>query len=209
MSGDSHFRLKRRLIPASLGVAMLVVVILAALAPNTGTVRADTTCQYGNCATTTPTPIWAYIAVVAIILVAAILAALLILRQRRKRPPAAAAPWAETEAGAGGAGIAAGVEGPYGPEPEAPAAPSYLEGPEDVAADSTMQPPPARAASRAAVGGAVAGEAAAGGAASDEASIDSLMDELDRISGEILKKDQRGKGPPSSEGGEKSDDTSR
>ncbi|MGI0151545.1 MAG: hypothetical protein ACREC5_06385, partial [Thermoplasmata archaeon] len=64
---------------------------------------------------------------------------------------------------------------------------TYLESPEDVGA--TAPPPVAPTPPK----GARAGAAVAG-AAGEEPNIDALMDELDRISGEILKKDKVPKG---------------
>lgn len=158
---------------------MLAVVLTAGLFPNAGTVQAQSSCPYGGCATSSSVPVWEYVSILVIVAVAAILALLFIMR--RRRPPRAA------PAVAAGAAAAPPAEGapPWG-EQTTPAGttPSYLETPEDVG----HAPPPVEAP--AAPPAAPAAGAAAGGAAGAEGTsdIDSLMAELDRISGEILKK---------------------
>lgn len=156
---------KQRFIPLGLGVAMLATVVAAALSPNIGAVPAQVTSQYGTPnGTTSPFPWW--IIAVIVVVVAALLLAYLFFA-RRRRPPAQ------------GARSSAGVSGPPSgasavPPPPGLAPPSaYTETPEDVGA----------AMPAVGVGGAV-GAGAAGG----EPDIDALMAELDKISGEILKK---------------------
>jgi hypothetical protein len=104
-----------------------------------------------------------------------LIVALAIILQRRRGPPPAAA---------GGVAPWAGTP----PESPAPAeAPPYMETPDDVAAAAV-------------VGGAAVGAAAA----AEPGDIDSLMGELDRISGEILKRGPGKKGPPT--GGSEADE---
>lgn len=147
---------------------MLAVVVAAGLFPNAGTVRADTNCPYGGCSTSSALPLWELTSILVIIAAVAIAAALILLRRRRP-PTTPVQAW--KQAPPAGAGTA--VEGPAGPT--AP----YIETPEDVG-----HAPPPVPATRVAAGAAVAAPAAAEG----EPDIDSLMAELDRISGEILKK---------------------
>ncbi|MCI4325454.1 MAG: hypothetical protein L3K00_06205 [Thermoplasmata archaeon] len=156
-------------VPLVLALAMLAVVLAAALGPATGVVSASASCQYGTCPSSGPSALtWGLGALLAAVIL--IVAIAIILQRRRGGPPSAG----------GGAGVAAWS----GTSPESPApaeAPPYLETPDDVGA---------------ATGAAVAGGAAAG-AAAEPGDIDSLMGELDRISGEILKRGPGKKGPPS------------
>jgi len=173
---------------------MLAVVLAAGLFPNTGTVQAQSSCPYGGCSTPSSFPTWELVSILVLIAAAVIAAALLLMR--RRRPPtqsSAVKPWQQPPAGA----AAGGAAGPTGP-----AAP-YIEGPEDVghAPPSVGTAPAATAASTGAAAGAgtavVAGAGAA--AAGGEPDIDSLMAELDKISGEILKKPTKKGGSSSSE----------
>jgi hypothetical protein len=158
---------KRRIVPLGLGLAMLATVIAAALTPNFDTASATPTAQYGTpTGTTTPFPWW--IVAVIVVVVAAIVLAYLMLG-RRRRPPARGAP--PPPGGAPPSGAATGAP------PPGPSA-AYLETPEDVGAAM-----PAVAGL-----GAAGGAGAAAGAATQEPDIDALMAELDKISGEILKK---------------------
>jgi hypothetical protein len=169
----------RRIVPIVLGVGMLAVVLAAALAPNTGAISAQSNCQYGTCpSSTTPFPWW-ILGVIAVLVAAAIIA--LLLFTRRRPPAGAAATQVPPAASAGGAGPG-GPTPPAGPTGEAGAAsPAYLETPEDV---GPSLPP---------VGAGVAAGAAGGAAAAEEEpDIDSLMAELDKISGEILKRAPKG-----------------
>jgi len=88
-----------RAVPLTLALAMLAVVVLAGLLPNTGVVSATSNCTYGKCPATTPFPFWAVSAAVVVVVLALILA-LLLLRRRRARPPAG--PAASSGAGATG-----------------------------------------------------------------------------------------------------------
>ena len=162
----------RRIVPAALGTAMLAILVAAALSPNTGAVSAQSNCQYGSCPASSPAFPWWIVAVVVAVVVVALLALLFVMRARR--PPTSGGtltPWS------------AGSPPPGASPPSSPpaAAPAYLETAEDVG-----HAPPAVSvpAAGAAAGGAAAGTAAAEG----EPDIDSLMAELDKISGEILKR---------------------
>jgi hypothetical protein len=173
----------RRIVPLALGVGMLAVVLAAALAPNTGAIPAQSSCQYGTCpSSTTPFPWW-IVGVIAVI-VAAIAIGLLLLTRRRRPPTGTPAAWTPP------AGSTGAVEGaatpPAGPSGGTGASPAYLETPEDV---GQSLPPVGAAAAAGAAGGAAAGAAASG---EEEPDIDSLMAELDKISGEILKRAPKG-----------------
>ncbi len=160
---------KKRFIPLGLGAAMLATVLAAALSPNIGAVPAQTSCQYGTCpAATTSTFPWWIVGVIIALVAALVLAYLLV--GRRRRPPKGRAPTAVPPAPPSGAATGA---------PPAPPAPShpYIETPEDVGAAMP------------AMAGAGAGAAAG---AEGEPDIDALMAELDKISGEILKKPPKG-----------------
>jgi hypothetical protein len=181
----------------ALGATLLIALLSAALLPSLGVVSADTSCVNYTCTTSSPaTPLWAWAAIGVIVVLAILSTAFLLMRRKGGRPPAE--PYngpSEGAAGAtmaGGAAAAAPDEAPA-PDEAAPAAPSaeYIEQPEDTAV------PPAVLPAAAAATGAAAGAAA--GTAADDTNIDALMDELDKISGEILKKDQRTKGNASAD----------
>ncbi len=205
--------LRERLLPALFGLAALGALIGGALAATAGPVVAQSNCQYTSCSTTSPgVPTWVWASIAAIV-IAALVAALLIFQheRRRRKPPAGPPEGSETEPDGSGASVAGGPEAtpPPGaagealagsglgaagaavvsstdPGPGAAAgAPDYVEGPEDVGGPTAVMATPSPAT-------AAAAPAAAGAAdAAEEPNIDDLMDELDRISGEILKKDAR------------------
>ncbi len=162
---------------------MLAVVIAAALVPNAGAVPAASNCPYGQCTTPSSTPTWELASIGAIV-VLGLLVGLFVVMRRRRRPPQ------ETMAGgaaAGGAPPSGAVqEGPEGPNPEEAASAAYVETPDDVASPPPNLTPPATVAG---VGAGIASGAEA------EPDIDSLMAELDKISGEILKRTPK-KGSP-------------
>lgn len=187
----------RRALPGLLAGGLLALLLAAALAPGTGALPAQSDCQYGNCMPTqNSTPLWAWAAVGAFLVLLLALIALLLVRHRRRGGGGASSepPPEATFAPQGGAP-------PLGPEDgvlpaaavAAPAAmagaaaPAYVETEEDVAAPPTVMP--------AAPAPAAASAAPSVPEGSEEPNIDSLMDELDRISGEILKKEPKGKGP--------------
>ena len=80
------------IVPIILGSAMLIVVIAAALTPNFGSVAAQPSCQYNNCATVSGSAFpWSSVFIgFAIIVGATVLALFLIGRGRQ--PPAATPP---------------------------------------------------------------------------------------------------------------------
>ncbi|MGP8072750.1 MAG: hypothetical protein ACLPZM_06440 [Thermoplasmata archaeon] len=177
----------KRAVPLGLGVAMLATLVAAALSPNIGAVPVQAACQYSNCSSGTSSPFpWWIVGVIAVLIVA-LLAAYLIFGRRRPpaqggKGPAAWEPPAGAAAGGAGAGGATTPTSPAAPStPEGPA-PSYIETPDDIGSGLP------EVASAAAVGGAAAGGATGAAAGEDEPDIDSLMAELDKISGEILKK---------------------
>jgi hypothetical protein len=162
---------RSRIVPIALGLAMLAVVIAAALAPNTGVVQAQTSTPYSQPSSTSISP-FVYLGAAAIAIVLGLLLALFLIRRRRK-PPAAGAPppmppWQEAPPPPGGGPPAA--------------APAYLETPEDVSHGAPAVPTTKVAAA------AAPGAAAPAAAGEAEPDIDSLMAELDKISGEILKR---------------------
>jgi len=162
------------IVPAVLGGGLLALLIAAALTPNTGLVAASSNCGvYNNCPASSPAFPWWVVAAVVLIVAAALIAALLLMR--RRRPPASAPPmqaWKDTPP----------VPPPGAAPPSGGGAAPYLETPEDVG----HAPPDVAAVGAAGAAGAGAGAAAAG--AEGEPDIDSLMAELDKISGEILKR---------------------
>jgi hypothetical protein len=173
-----------RIVPIALGVAMLAVIVAAGLSPQTGAVSAQGNCEYNQCVAGTGLQWWVF-AAIAILIVAALAAALVLLRRRRPPPPSGV-----PAAGAAG-GPTVGAMGGTSPPP-APA-PEYMEMPEDVgmtlpaAASATVAgapPPPPTAPPPPPPG------------AAGEQDIDSLMAELDKISGEILKRPKGGDKPP-------------
>ncbi|MHB8351668.1 MAG: hypothetical protein ACYDFT_03115 [Thermoplasmata archaeon] len=199
--------IRRTVVPAILSIGMLAIVILVALTPNTGAIPAQSACQYNNCSTPSQglvIPTWGWILIALIVI--AVLVGLLFMYSRRagQRPPPEAV---TVDSGSSGPSGPAAAEGPNAsPELESAAigAPivagaavagdaPYVETPQDVGATT----PPPVAPAKGARAGAAAAAAVAGGAAAgaDEPNIDALMDELDRISGEILKKGPKG-GPP-------------
>ena len=168
-----------RLVPIALGVAMIAIIVAAGLAPNTGAVPAQSNCQYGSCPSNAAFPWW-LVALIVVVVVAALAAALVLLRRRRPPTGTGAGPAAST-------GPSSGAMGGAPPTPPA-AAPAYLETPDDVGTNlpNVPTPPASSAPAAAAAGGAGAAAGAAG--AEGEPDIDSLMAELDKISGEILKR---------------------
>jgi hypothetical protein len=167
------------LVPLAFSLAILAAVLAAALGPATGMVAASSSCQYGTCTSNGPGLLtYGVGAIVALIIL--LIAAAVIYQRRRGgggSPPAA------------GGGAVAAWSGTTGPEsPAAGEAAPYMEGPEDVAAGAAV--------------GAGAGAAAADASEAQPADIDSLMGELDKISGEILKRGPGKKGPPSGGAGD-------
>jgi hypothetical protein len=164
------------IVPAVLGAGLLALLVAAGLSPNTGAISASTNCGiYNNCPSSSPAFPWWIVAVVVLLVVAALIAALVLMR--RRRPPAAGAPVQPWQG--------APATPPAGGAPPGATSPSYLETPEDV---GTALPDAGLIAAGAAGAGAAAGAAASEDAAEGEPDIDSLMAELDKISGEILKR---------------------
>lgn len=84
--------LRRRAVPVLLAGAMLLVIVLGALTPNTGALPAQSNCQYGNCTSVSPgssVPLWQWVAVGAVVAALAIAGLLLLLRHRGRQPPTA------------------------------------------------------------------------------------------------------------------------
>ena len=164
-----------RIVPLTLGIAMLAVVLTAGLFPNAGTVQAQSSCPYGGCTTASSVPVWEYVSILVIVAVAAIIALMFIMR--RRRPPRGTGTPPTAAAGGAPAPLTPWAEGPSPPGQAAP----YIETPEDVGhAPPTVSAPAAAPA--------VASAAAPAAGAESGSDIDSLMAELDKISTEILKK---------------------
>jgi hypothetical protein len=181
----------RRLAPLAIGVALFALVVGLAILPNTGAVPAQSSCQYGVCTNSTASNTTWYV-VIGVLLLIFLALAILILRGRQ-RTSTSPQEWEP------GPSASAGPNGPSADIPDgattgalagagAGVAAAYVESPEDVAVPA-------------------AGAAAAGGAAAsgEEPDIDSLMAELDKISGEIL---TRGNSPKKPGGSGGSDDKS-
>ncbi len=153
-------RAVRIVAPAVLGLAMLGVIVAAVVAPASGAVQATSSCQYGDCQTSTAPFPWIYV-IVPVVAILVIAGAVLYLRMR------------------GGGGSAGGGSGTGGGAPE----PSALD---DRAAstDGTKEAPPEAGPTEPYDESAPeppSGGAPAAPAPSDD--IDSLMDELDKLSG--------------------------
>jgi hypothetical protein len=162
---------KKHVVPVALGLAMLFILIGAALSPNTGAAPAQTTCPYGVCPTSSNgiAP-WEIALVVILLLLAALIAVLLLRRRSRGGPPGE-----ETEAGM----APPGAGGPGMTPLEPPIIAPYVELPEDIGTPPVAPPVPPEPP-----------------VAQGEGDIDSLLKELDNISGEILKRGAPGKALP-------------
>ena len=175
---------RRRIVPLGLGLAMLAVVIAAALVPNAGAVAAAPTTNYGQSpSSSTSVPAWEYASIGAIVVLGLLIGLFVVMRRRRRPPPES---WQGPSGPSSGAPPSGAMtSAPTPPPPEEPAAASYVEMPDDVGS-----PPPA-------LGAPPASAAAAAPPSEAEPDIDSLMAELDKISGEILKRTPK-KGAPTS-----------
>jgi outer membrane biosynthesis protein TonB len=210
-------RRSRAIVHVSLGLGMLAVVVAAGLSPNAGIVQATSNCSYGQCpSTSTPFPLWAVGASVAAVVVALLLAFLILRRRRRPGqppsewegpggpggpPPGAGGPGTPglygvaAGAGAGTGAMAAGStaepewqESSVQPEePMAGTEPAYVEAPPPPPPAPVTPPPPAPMPTPVAPPVAAAPKPPAPPAEEAEPDIDSLMAELEKISGEILK----------------------
>lgn len=96
-------RRDRRIVPVSIGLAMLALVVAAGLTPNVGVVAAQTNCAYGQCPASPTFPTWAVALSVGVVVVA-LLVALLLLRRRKGKPgaPEGRPEWSEGTAGSAG-----------------------------------------------------------------------------------------------------------
>ncbi len=92
-----------RAVPLTLALAMLAVVVLAGLLPDTGVVSASSSCTYGKCPAAQPLSLWV-VSISVIVVILALIAALLLLRRNRRRPPASSDGTVEAGAGAGAVG---------------------------------------------------------------------------------------------------------
>ncbi|MCI4330537.1 MAG: hypothetical protein L3K19_01655 [Thermoplasmata archaeon] len=185
-----------RFAPLAVGVALLVLIVGLAVLPNTGAVTAQSNCQYGVCTNSSPSSS-SWLIVLGVLVLIAVALLVLILRGRSK-PQASPQAWEPGPSGEAGPGSSApsSQDVPEGAAVGAAlgvgAGSAYVENPDDVSAPDAIAAAPAAAAS-------------AGAAAGAEPDIDSLMAELDKISGEILSRGPATKKPPGSGG---SDDRS-
>lgn len=125
-----------RALPLTLAVAMLAVVVLAGLLPDTGVVSASSSCTYGKCPASQPFPLWAVSLSIAVVIIALIAALLLLRRSRRRRPPAG-----DAEAGAAAGGTTAeGAQGWSEGSEGGEQSQQWSEGPES-GTDSGASPP--------------------------------------------------------------------
>jgi hypothetical protein len=115
---DENRRRKLRVVPLALALAMLSLVVVAGILPNTGVVSASSNCTYGTCPSSPsakPFPFWEVATAVVVVILAALLA-LLLLRRRRRPPtdspeaPAAAGAEAGATAETGGVEPTGGAE---------------------------------------------------------------------------------------------------
>jgi hypothetical protein len=217
----------RTLVHLSLGLGMLGVVVAAGLSPNAGVVQASSNCTYGHCTSPSTFPYWLVGASVAAVVVALLLAFLLL--RRRRRPGEPPSEWEGPGGAGGAPPGATGPEGPGSVETAATGAaamtaaaagtePLWKEGaPEETPAGPSTEatgeyagtpPAPSPTPSEVPVLEPVPavtpipsepGAMPSPPAEEAEPDIDSLMAELEKISGEILKqKPKKKNGPPSS-----------
>ena len=81
-----HYPPERRIFPVILGAALLLVLLVAAFAPNAGAISAQTNCPYGVC----PAPSMmnsnlGWEVLLGLLVLIAIILAVLILRNRGRR----------------------------------------------------------------------------------------------------------------------------
>ncbi|MGI0132861.1 MAG: hypothetical protein ACREDK_07230 [Thermoplasmata archaeon] len=176
--------------PLLLGGLALLLIVVATIAPATGALPAQTNCPYGNCTPVGTDYTTYYIGIAIAAVLVAIIATFFLFRRRGRSPPSASQ---EESYGGGPGGEYAAPEGPTPPSAAPGPEAAYLESPEDIGASTPSVAAPAAAA------GAAAG-------AEGESDIDSLMQELDRISGEILKRGTPKKGEAAAKP-ESTDDT--
>jgi len=168
----------KRIVPLGLGLAMLAVIVAAGLSPGVVATSESAGCAYNQCPAGTSVPWWAIGAIVALVLVGLIAAVLLLRRRRPGGPgPTAAEAGAVAQPPSGATGLPPSGATGQPPSGAAVPPPPYLETPEDVATPPPPLPAPPPAPPAAPPAGAEA-----------EPDIDSLMAELDKISGEILKR---------------------
>jgi hypothetical protein len=174
-----------KLIPFALGSTMLFVILTAALTPDFGTVAAQSSCPYGNCTSGSGSSFpWISVFVALAVILAAIILALLAIYYRRRTPPPPQP---------AGPAVAGGTEGGSTPPP-----PAGTNGTEEAASSS---PTYAEAARYFGITGSgveavqtrnpiswMGTSAHAHGPTDVGAELDSIMAEIEQISGEILKR---------------------
>jgi hypothetical protein len=194
-------RWSRRLVPSLLGAAMLAVVVLAALTPNIGVGAAQINAQYTSTTSTGTLLEYALIGVLVAAIVGA-LVALLVFRRRKNRGQGGAGgvpAWQQQPPGGPGSGPTMDNTGGAGRMAPAGAAAVGGAGMGTAAAGYDERAPPdsgpewAEPAAPATMGAAAA---TAPPMDESEPDIDRLMQELDQISDDILKKTPPKKGAP-------------
>ena len=171
---------------AILGSALLLVVVAAALTPNFGTVSAQSSCPYGNCTSGSGSSFpWTELFIGLAVILAALILAMLAIYYRRRKPPADDD--SDVPGGAGSTGIGTTPPPSTGTTQigtSAEAGPSYLDATKFF---GTIPPPPDEAGSGATAAWAGTTSYAAR-SVGVEADLDSILAEIEKISGEILKR---------------------
>lgn len=175
-----------RLVPAALGSTMLFVILAAALTPDFGTVAAQSSCPYGNCTSGSGSSFpWISVFVALAVILAAIILAMIVIYYRRRNPPP---PHGAGSAGAGGsAGGGAPpppATGTSGTEEAASSSPTYAE----AARYFGITTPGAEVIHARGSGDWIETSAYTRGPTDVGAELDSIMAEIEQISGEILKR---------------------
>jgi hypothetical protein len=176
----------RNLVSAAFVTTLLFVIIAAALTPNLGTVAAQSSCPYGNCTSGSSSPFpWVSVFVAIAVILAAIILAMIVIYFRRRNPPP---PKAVDGATVGGSGSDTSppppTTGTSGTEQSVNAGPTFAEAaryfgisPVGVEGDQAQGTPswvgtPSYAENPVDVG----------------AELDSILAEIEQISGEIIKR---------------------
>ncbi|MFZ1023916.1 MAG: hypothetical protein WAN87_07260 [Thermoplasmata archaeon] len=175
-----------KLLPILLGSTMLFVILAAALTPNFGSVAAQSNCPYGNCTSGSGSSFpWISVFVALAVILAAIILALLVIYYRRRNPPP---PQAAGPAGVGGAGGSGSPPPPstgtIGIDEGVSSSPSYAEAARyfGITPAGTQAVQPDASSSWSGNPGYPEGRVNVG------AELDSILAEIEQISGEILKR---------------------
>lgn len=173
-------------LPIYLGSAMLMVLIAAALTPDFGTVAAQSSCPYGNCTSGSGSSFpWISVFVALAVILAAIILAMLVIYYRRRNPPPPQA--------VGSTGVVSADGGGTPPPPSTESLGAYegvsSSGSYAEAARYFGISPNGTQAVQADVPGSWSGNPVyADGRSNVGAELDSILAEIEQISGEILKR---------------------